>query len=148
MDKDYTLLKEYDRITIVQNKIKEKELETTTLKIPGEVIFGDYIISTFNIENKIKLNETDFLTTLKEGEDLLIRIRKPGDRIKLKGLENPKKVKDIMINSKVPKSKRESLPIILCKDEIVCIGNIKKSEKFISRDKKGTVVLNVRRKEC
>jgi len=148
LDKDYTLLKEYDRITIVQNKIKEKELETTTLKIPGEVIFGDYIISTFNIENKIKLNETDFLTTLKEGEDLLIRIRKPGDRIKLKGLENPKKVKDIMINSKVPKSKRESLPIILCKDEIVCIGNIKKSEKFISRDKKGTVVLNVRRKEC
>ena len=85
---------------------------------------------------------------MKNEDELLIRSRKVGDRIKLKGLDYPKKVKDIMINSKIPKFERENIPIILHNNEIVCIGGIKKSEKYISEDKKGIVVLNVRRKEC
>ncbi|MFA6708161.1 MAG: tRNA lysidine(34) synthetase TilS [Fusobacterium sp.] len=148
LDKDYTLLKEYDRIIIVKNKTQEKEIETITLKIPGEIIFGNYIISANLVGNKDQLDKNSFITTLKNEDELLIRSRKVGDRIKLKGLDYPKKVKDIMINSKIPKFERENIPIILHNNEIVCIGGIKKSEKYISEDKKGIVVLNVRRKEC
>lgn len=148
LDKDYTLLKEYDRIIIVKNKTQEKEIETITLKIPGEIIFGNYIISANLIGNKDQLDKNSFITTLKREDELLIRSRKVGDRIKLKGLDYPKKVKDIMINSKIPKFERENIPIILHNNEIVWIVGIKKSEKYISEDGKGTVVLNVRRKEC
>lgn len=148
LDKDYTLLKEYDRITIVQNKIEEKELKITKLKIPGEVIFGDYIISAFFVHEEKELGENDFLTNLKIEDELLIRTRRPGDKIKLKGLENPKKIKEIMINLKIPKFERENIPIVMFKNEIVWLCGIKKSENYVSKDKKGKVVLNVRRKEC
>ncbi|MDA7028366.1 tRNA lysidine(34) synthetase TilS [Bacillus sp. CLL-7-23] len=43
---------------------------------------------------------------------LYVRTRKKGDRMKLKGMNGSKKVKDIFINEKVPLEQRESWPIV------------------------------------
>jgi tRNA(Ile)-lysidine synthase len=43
---------------------------------------------------------------------LLIRTRRQGDKIKLKGMNGTKKVKDIFIDAKVPINKRNSWPVL------------------------------------
>ncbi len=43
---------------------------------------------------------------------LYVRSRKPGDRIRIFGLSGSKKVKDILIDRKVPPSERDRLPLV------------------------------------
>ena len=62
------------------------------------------------------------------------------------GMDHYKKVKNIMIDSKIPKEKRENIPIITYKDEIVWIGGIVKSKKFNFEKQKQNIVLRIRRK--
>ena len=60
---------------------------------------------------------------------LHIRTRKEGDKIKIKGLNGRKKLKDIFINEKIPKQERITYPILTDdKDNILWIPGIKKSE--------------------
>ena len=66
---------------------------------------------------------------------LIVRTRKIGDKISIKGLNGSKKVKDIFIDSKISKDKRDLWPIVLDSEgKIVWIPGLKKS-KF---DKKKT----------
>ncbi|MFS0656679.1 tRNA lysidine(34) synthetase TilS [Bacillus sp. 179-C3.3 HS] len=59
---------------------------------------------------------------------LIIRSRKIGDRIKLKGMNGSKKVKDIFIDKKVPLAERDSWPIVTDSDhQIIWIPGLKKS---------------------
>ena len=65
--------------------------------------------------------------------ELVLRARKPGDRIQLAGMERPKKVSRLMIDEKVPFSMRESWPIIATEaGEILLVPGIRASA-FISR---------------
>lgn len=66
---------------------------------------------------------------------LIVRSRRMGDKIKVKGLNGTKKVKDIFIDKKMSLSNRDIWPIVLdSKGNVVWIPGIKKS-KF---DKKKT----------
>ena len=71
---------------------------------------------------------------------LIIRTRKVGDKIAVKGLNGTKKVKDIFIDKKVSLSNRDSWPIVLdSTGKVVWIPGIKKS-KF---DKKKSDVYDI-----
>lgn len=60
---------------------------------------------------------------------LIIRTRRFGDKIKVKGLNGTKKIKDIFIDKKVPLNKRDIWPIVLdSKGNVVWIPGIKKSK--------------------
>ena len=57
-----------------------------------------------------------------------IRNRKPGDKIKVKNMENYKKVSDIFINEKISKQDRDNYPIVVDnKNEIIWLPGLKKS---------------------
>ena len=57
-----------------------------------------------------------------------IRNRKPGDKIKIKNMENYKKVSDIFINEKISKQDRDNYPIVVDnKNEIIWLPGLKKS---------------------
>lgn len=82
-----------------------------------------------NSNNVCRLNSQEITLPL------IVRTRRFGDKIKVKGLNGTKKVKDIFIDKKVPLKSRDSWPIVLdSKGNIVWIPGIKKS-KF---DKKKT----------
>ena len=71
---------------------------------------------------------------------LIVRTRKFGDRMKVKGLDGSKKVKDIFIDKKISLEKRDSWPIVVdSRGNVVWIPGIKKS-KF---DKKKTDVYDI-----
>lgn len=146
LDRGYTLIKEYDKIFIINSKTDKKEVKEERIIIPNEVEFGDYIISAKVEEQKKENGSYEFITNLKEGNEIIIRKRNPGDRILCIGMDNYKKVKDIMINSKIPKDEREKIPVIVCEDEIVWLAGIRKSKKFISEKADKNVVLRIRRK--
>ena len=149
LDKDCTMIKEYDKIFVVNSKIAQndvKDVKGVKMIIPNEVEFGEYIISAFRENRKRDNNSNEFVTNLKEGEELFIRGRAEGDKIIPVGMDNYKKIKDIMINSKVPKEERGKIPVVLLDNEIVWLAGIKKSKKFISENESENIVLKIRRK--
>ena len=83
-------------------------------------------------------NNSNFMCRLNSKEILLpliIRTRRMGDKISVKGLNGTKKVKDIFIEKKISLEERDSWPIVLdSRGNVVWIPGIKKS-KF---DKKST----------
>lgn len=71
---------------------------------------------------------------------LIVRTRRFGDKIKVKGLNGTKKVKDIFIDKKISLDKRDSWPIVVdSRGNVVWIPGIKKS-KF---DKKKSDVYDI-----
>lgn len=75
---------------------------------------------------------------------VLIRNRRPGDRIQLAGMNQPKKVARLMIDEKVPMSKRENWPVIaLGSGEILLIPGVRPSRLInpIRRDEDNWVLI-------
>ncbi|GER67628.1 tRNA(Ile)-lysidine synthase [Weizmannia acidilactici] len=59
---------------------------------------------------------------------LIVRTRKPGDRIEVKGLDGSKKVKDIFIDEKISKPERDIWPVVTDSNgTILWLPNLKKS---------------------
>ena len=76
-----------------------------------------------NSNNICRLNSSD--VTL----PLIVRTRRVGDRIAVKGLHGTKKVKDIFIDKKIPLLDRDLWPIVMdSKGSIVWIPGLKKSK--------------------
>ena len=59
---------------------------------------------------------------------IVVRNRKPGDKIKLHA--GTKKIKDLFIDLKIPKDDRDKIPMILDEKEVICIGDYKVSENY------------------
>ena len=77
-------------------------------------------------------NNSNFVCRLNSNEivlPLIVRTRKIGDKMAIKGLNGSKKVKDIFIDKKISLSERDSWPIVLdSSDRVVWIPGIKKSK--------------------
>jgi tRNA(Ile)-lysidine synthase len=60
---------------------------------------------------------------------LVVRTRKPGDKLKVRGLGGRKKIKDIFIDEKIPMKKRDEWPIVTDKDgNVLWLVGLKKGE--------------------
>lgn len=59
---------------------------------------------------------------------IIVRNRKPGDKIKLAG--GSKKIKDLFIDLKIPREDRCKIPVITDEEGILCVGDYKTSEKY------------------
>jgi len=70
---------------------------------------------------------------LKKPHNLSVRSWKSGDRFQPSGMQGTKKLQDYFVDKKIPKHKRHSVPIIVNENnEIVCVGNLRFSEKYSS----------------
>ena len=73
---------------------------------------------------------------------LIIRTRRLGDKFHIKGMDGTKKVKDIFIDSKIPKKDRELWPIVTdSQGRIVWIPGIKKSIFDKNKDDNYDIIL-------
>ena len=77
-------------------------------------------------------NNSNFMCRLNSKDlhlPLIVRTRRMGDRIAIKGLNGTKKVKDVFIDKKIPLEERDTWPIVLDSfGEVVWIPGIKKSK--------------------
>lgn len=145
LSEKYVLKKEYNLLRIDVYKTSKESLEAKSLTVPGVIEFGDYIIEA-SYEKVKEKNRDVYYTNIKTGDTLLVRVRKDGDKIVPTGMKGEKKLKDIFINEKIEKEKRDSIPLITYGKDIVWIAGIRGNEKY-----KGTeeycVKLSARRKK-
>ena len=124
----------------------EKKQEDFIIREKGKYNFRDFIIKVDIVENKnIKAQRKEAIFPkefLEEG--IVVRNRKPGDKIKLKNFT--KKVKDIFIDSKVPKHLRDEIPILQYKDDIIWITGLKRSHNYLV-DPSDDFVIKIRLEE-
>lgn len=140
-------------VSLPQNKIFIKEY--TKAKIITKTKQKDY---NYILKNEIKLPNNHTIKIINDIQDksnyiiklntkeinlpLHIRTKKDGDKIKIKGLNGSKKIKDIFINEKIPKEERIIYPIMTDdKDNILWIPGLKKSEFDKSNTKNYDIIV-------
>ena len=138
LDLNFRIVKDYHHLYI-----EKKEEETVSclngilqLKIPSETYFDKYKIKVEFFENKEKTKyKNQYLLYAMNNDIIEIRYRKEGDRIFLDE-NHSKKLKEVLINQKVPRDVRDRIPIFLYKNNIFWIYGIKKS--YIPKENKNT----------
>lgn len=145
--KGFILQKQYKYIWIEkEKKDKLKKISSVLMKeIPFKTVFNNYIVEA--IEDNRSFGKNEFLTNLKIGDTIEIRMRKDGDRIRPLGMKSYKKLKDIFINEKIPKDIRGEIPLIVKDSEIVWASGVKKSESFKGEENKKGIKLIIRRQD-
>ena len=138
LDLNFRIVKDYHHLYIEK---KEEEIisclnEILQLKIPSETYFDKYKIKVEFVENKEKIKyKNQYLLCAMNNDIIEIRYRKEGDRIFLDE-NHSKKLKEVLINQKVPRDVRDRIPIFLYKNNIFWIYGIKKS--YIPKENKNT----------
>lgn len=59
-----------------------------------------------------------------------VRNRRAGDRFQALGMPVAKKLKDFLIDRKIPAEVRDRIPLLLCNDEIVWVAGVEVSDRF------------------
>jgi tRNA(Ile)-lysidine synthase len=75
--------------------------EYDTVRLEGRVAFGPWRLES-------------------ERRGLVVRGRRPGDRL----AGRRKKVQDLLVDAKVPRSERDGWPIVVCGDEVVAVPGV------------------------
>lgn len=121
---NYLAIKDYNYFRIELNKesLDYEMILDDYLEVPGGVIKK---IRDNNLKNNyiIRLNSRDIVLPLK------VRNKRNGDKIMVKNLNGSKKIKDIFIDEKILKSKRDSYPLVLdSENKILWVPGVKKSK--------------------
>lgn len=141
----YIAKKEYNYISIEKKKNKEKKQYKIKLQDYNE-IENIIIILKDNVETDG--NDVCRLNSNNIKLPLYIRNKKEGDYIELKGTNGRKKIKDIFIDSKIPKDKRDNYPLLVdSNDTILWIPNIKKSKYNAKKEEFYDIILTGSKKE-
>lgn len=105
----------------------------SVVKLPNGYSISCHVAQEIPIEKKG--NDIFLLSERDLTEPLIVRTRKQGDKIKLKGMNGRKKVKDIFIDEKIPLHSRNSWPIVEDgKGNILWIPGLKKSNLDAGND--------------
>ncbi len=93
-------------------------------------------------EYKCKVNETAISYDLIEGQMLFLRNRRSGDRIVWFPDGKTKKIKNILIDEKIPKKDRDRIPLLCTGNEVLAIVGSRVSEKYkVTKDTERALVI-------
>src|SRR5690606_20586527 len=94
---------------------QEEKSFSCELREPGEILLpgGDIIRMTFGEGTGRTTDKYSFVFQIDKNRlPVIVRTRKQGDRMSVKGLNGTKKLKDIFIDEKIPLYKRNSWPVV------------------------------------
>ena len=135
---NYLVVKEYNKVYFKKdiNMVLPYDIE-----LSDEVFLPNgFTIKRINNTNKngndiLRLNSSDVVLPLR------VRTRRNGDRISVKNMNGTKKVSEVLINAKIPLSKRDLWPIVVDgEDKIVWIPKVKKSKYNRLKDEECDII--------
>jgi len=134
LPRDVKVIKEYNKLifTSDSNSFEEynKEIKEETIIPTGKLV----IVPSSN-------DKSNYTIRLPK-DTYYVRNKHESDTIKIKNMKGTKKVKDILINEKVPKKLRNSYPVVLnSKNEIVWIPGLKKSDFDMAIDSNYDIII-------
>ena len=138
LPKEYIAKKEYQYIYIVK---KESKNNSYYIKFNNKISIENITIEKINKcdtsgNNICKLNSENIKLPL------YIRNKKNGDYIELLGTNGKKKISDIFIEKKIPKSLRNNYPILVdANDKVLWIPNLKKSKYNVKNNNFCDIIL-------
>ncbi len=135
---NYQAIKSYNYYKIV--KINKEESYEYTLKdkvtLPNKMVIKRVKKSSDKSNYTIRLDSTKISLPLK------VRTREFGDKIEIKNLGGHKKVKDILIDEKIPVEKRNNIPVVTdSKNTILWLPGLKKSKFDMETDQIYDIIL-------
>ena len=159
-----------DKHTDEINKLLTSKKPNIKIKLPNNIVLiKQYDTLSFDVNNtncinyckelvnNLKINNKEFIFVNNEESDsnyvcrlnssdikmpLYVRNRKNGDRIEIKNLNGSKKVKDVFIDEKISKDKRDGIPIVVdSAEKIVWIPGVKKSKYNKEKDEKYDIII-------
>ena len=133
------ITKEYDSLTISRSKKSNTDYKipiTAETQLPNGKKINIIKETDKNSNDYIKLNSKEITLPL------YVRNRTTGDKIHIKNMNSPKKVKEIFINSKLSKDERDTQPIVVdSKGEIIWIPGLKKSKFDKAKNENYDIIL-------
>ena len=148
---NYYLIKEYDRLYLNLEKKEKTTYFEYTVK-PDEKIYlkeMDRTLEIFKLSNpnlEDLKNEKEMVCFDIDSKDIefKIRQRKKGDRFKPFG-SSWKKLKDVMIDLKIPADMRDNIPLLTFKDKILWIIGYKRSDLYpINENSKNVICFKLK----
>lgn len=115
---------------------KQKELKPLVLQIPGTVLLseGHKISACITDVSELSWPPPAYRAYLDldkiPSSSLIVRSRMPGDRFHPQGAPGAKKLKDFLIDQKVPFYRRESLPLVTAEENIIWVAGIRINELY------------------
>lgn len=108
-----------------------------TLRVPGEVPVPE-IRARFRLERgpvaswmfRGRPDRAGLALPLAPGDEVEIRTRRPGDRVQPFGRSRPRRLKEILIDHKVPRGRRDSLPLLCVQGRIAWVPGVTVDERF------------------
>ncbi len=101
------------------------------LKIPGVTVIPGWKI-TAKIEGKRIQNESNYHECFDYdviAGQLKVRAKNPGDSFRPLGMKGSKSIKDFMIDLKIPKAQRNSIPIVCSNEQIIWVVGYRIDER-------------------
>lgn len=126
----------YGQLVIKKKEEDKVSLSYGRLRVPGETKLSELNLrfrSSLIKKTSSWLSKNPnfaFLDYNKISGSLFFRCRKIGDRFQPLGMVGTKKLKDFFIDLKIPRFKRDKIPLLASKSEIVWVVGQRISEKF------------------
>ena len=121
------------------------------LKIPGSLAISSAGIaitareSTLTVPGSYPCGKTALLSKKSVTGSLWVRKRLSGDRFMPIGMERDKKLKDFLVDRKVPRATRDLIPVVLNgKGDIVWVGGIEISQRAALEGVEGEEAIEIR----
>lgn len=138
LPKNYVATRQYDTVFLNRQSLESNPV-TTPVAIGTEwtPLYRGYryrVIPSMELDKPENAVAWHFHAP--EDSQFFLRSRKPGDRIQLAGMDQPKKLARLMIDEKIPVPMRESWPVITTdKNELLLVPGLRPSA-MISRHKR------------
>jgi len=127
---------------------KEKKCPKYRIKLEEKVILPNESIVKKRSTYEQKSNYEIHLNSKEITLPLYLTTRSPGMKIEVKNLKGTKKVSDILINSKVPREKKDEIPILIDSNGVVLwIPGIKKSKYDLEKNENYDIIYQYIKKE-
>ena len=139
-------VKEYNNLKFLNTKEERRQEYKYILKQEVTLPNGNII------KQVLKSDKTDnyhiYLNSQEIKLPIIVRSRQSQDKMAVKNLNGTKKIQDILVNAKVPKSQRDSLPIVVdSQNNILWIPSVKKSKFDKAKTKNYDIILKYQLKE-
>jgi tRNA(Ile)-lysidine synthase len=140
-------LKEYDHVFLVQGRrARVAPPPPAELPVPGRVEWGEVVVTAELVDGFRAPDEARevFVDADRVRAGLEVRGSRPGDRLRPLGAPGTRKLKDILVDRKVPERERARRPLVVCGEQIVWVCGLAVAESArITRDTERFVRLSL-----